>query len=187
MEAVLDELEDAARVPLPAIEVANEQDIELITARRGQHLAHRRRPPHGSARVADDVLMPGIDETPALDEFRQALTLAVGTVSVLLAGRRLADPTRGAEIHRSTQINGSNYNRDHGTEYFWFVPVTCTGKAGTPFYFCDRMVHTWNDTGLSGFSISATGFGVATSGSSNYWVAPIQVPSRHTCAGSDLR
>jgi hypothetical protein len=93
MEAVLEELESPPEVPLPAVGVAGEEEIERSGAGLGEHLRHRRRAPDGAAAVGDLEHEPGVDEAVALDEAILLLALARGAEAVVLARGGLADPT----------------------------------------------------------------------------------------------
>ncbi|HEU4571619.1 MAG TPA: hypothetical protein VFR93_02960 [Candidatus Limnocylindrales bacterium] len=92
VEAVFEQLEGPAEVPLPAVGVPGEQQVERAGPRLGEHLRHRRRAPDGGPAVGDLEHEPGVDEAVAVDEAVLLLALAGRGEAVVLARGRLTDP-----------------------------------------------------------------------------------------------
>ena len=97
MEVVIEELERAAEVALPAVGVAGEQEFESAGLRLREHLVHRRRAPDGSAAVSNLEDEPRVDEAVPHDEAVLLLALAGGAIAIVLAGCGLTNPACHAE------------------------------------------------------------------------------------------
>ena len=97
VQPVLQELEGPAKVPLPAVGVAGEEQIERAGTSPGEHLGHRRRAPYRRPAVGDLEDEPGVDEAVALDEAVLLLALARWPEAVVLADGGLSDPPGHAQ------------------------------------------------------------------------------------------
>ncbi|HXI79779.1 MAG TPA: hypothetical protein VNM34_03065 [Verrucomicrobiae bacterium] len=64
---------------------------------------------------------------------------------------------------------GEKYNWDHGTLYYYFHVITCTGLRGAQFKFYSRLYHSWQNTSITGVGVSVFGFSVATGGGPDFW------------------
>src|SRR6266511_1132283 len=94
---VLQQLEGAAQVALPAVGVPSENQVEGARLGLADHLVHGWRAPHGGAALGNLDHQPRVDEAVPLDEAILLLTLAGRAITIVLAGRRLPDPARDAQ------------------------------------------------------------------------------------------
>src|SRR6266542_3181173 len=92
MEVVVEELERPPQVPLPAVGVAREKEVEAAAPGLGQHLLHRRRAPDRRPALGDLERQARVHQSVALDEAVLLLALAGRPEAVVLAGGGLADP-----------------------------------------------------------------------------------------------
>lgn len=97
MEDVLDDLERPAKVALPAVEIARQEEVELAGLGCPRQRRHGIGLPDRPPRVGDRELKAGVDQVVPLDEAVHVLVLARWTVSVELLSPRLPHPARRAE------------------------------------------------------------------------------------------